>query len=82
MRVTSLLNIGASTEKKLAEVGIYTAEEFLKEDPEDLYNKLEKKHPNLHLTVLASFIGAHSDIPWYFIYHEVKKKKLGNNKHF
>jgi hypothetical protein len=75
MRVTSLVNIGKGLEKLLAEVDVVTAEEFLKEDPEQLYDKLEKKHPNLHLAVLASFIGAHSGTPWYFIYHEVKNNK-------
>lgn len=78
MKLTTLTNIGPGLEKLLAEIGISKAEEFLNHDPEDLYRQLESKHPNLHLAVLASFIGAHTKTPWYFIYREVKAKYQGN----
>jgi hypothetical protein len=79
MKVTSLVNIGKGLEKLLTEIDIKSAEDFLKEDPEDLYYQLEKKHPNLHLAVLASFIGAHSNTPWYIIYEDVKKRQKINS---
>jgi DNA transformation protein len=74
MKVTKLINIGPGLERLLAELDIHTAEEFLAQDPEELYTRLEKNHPNLHLAVLASFIGAQTKTPWYFIYHGVKKR--------
>jgi hypothetical protein len=73
MKVSQLVNIGPGLEKLLAQINIKTAEEFLAADPRILYGKLEKTHPNLHLAVLASFVGAHTKTPWYFIYHQVKK---------
>lgn len=78
-KVTKLRNIGTGLERLLAEAGITRAEEFLQHDPYDLYFKLEKNHPNLHPAVLACFVGAHYNVPWYFIYKEVKKE-LGIHK--
>lgn len=79
MKVTKLTNIGPGLERLLAEVNIVTAEKFLKEEPEELYLRIEKKHPNLHLAVLSSFIGAHSGTPWFFIYKQVKKDFLSKH---
>lgn len=78
MKVTKLTNIGPGLERLLREIDITTAEEFLDRDPEELYTKLEESRPGLHLAVLASFIGAHTDTPWYFIYHKTKKDYLRN----
>jgi hypothetical protein len=33
---------------------------------------LEKSEPNLHLAVLACFVGAHTGTSWHYIYKEVK----------
>jgi DNA transformation protein len=79
MKVTKLTNIGSGLEKMLGEINIKTAEEFLAEDPYDLYEKLEKDRPGLHLAVLASFVGAHTNTPWYFVYHQIKKEYRDNN---
>jgi len=78
VQVTKLVNIGKGLEKLLAEINITTAEEFLLKSPVDLYCDLEKKHPGLHLAVLASFTGAHTGTPWYFIYHEHKNDHRGS----
>jgi hypothetical protein len=72
MNLTSLVNIGKSMETRLNGLGIHTAEEFLARDPEDLYFLLEKSEPNLHLAVLACFVGAHTGTSWHYIYKEVK----------
>lgn len=80
MKTSSLTNIGKSLSGLLAEIGIDTAEEFLKHDPEELYLKLEKTRPGLHLAVLASFYGAQSNTPWYFIYPTIKRDFLKKKK--
>jgi hypothetical protein len=74
MRSSKLVNIGAKLEKLLQEVDIASAESFLAEDPYELYKKLAKIHLGLHLAVLASFVGAHTGTPWYYIYHQLKKE--------
>lgn len=74
MDIKKLRNIGVGMEKLLSEINIKTKEEFLEKDPHELYDKLKRKHPSLHLAVLASFIGAHSDTPWYMIYGELKEE--------
>jgi hypothetical protein len=74
MKITSLTNIGPGLKKLLAEIDITTTEEFLAAEPRELYDRLEAMHPNLHLAVLASFVGAHTKTPWYFIYSHVKKE--------
>jgi hypothetical protein len=76
VQVTKLVNIGKGLEKLLAEINVTTAEEFLKRSPVELYCELEKSHPGLHLAVLASFTGAHTGTPWYFIYHQLKNERL------
>lgn len=74
MKVTKLTNIGPGLESLLASINIYTAEQFLAQDPYLLYEKLEKDRPGLHLAVLASFVGAHTETSWHVIYHEIKKE--------
>jgi hypothetical protein len=82
MKVTSLTNIGKSMEARLAREGITTAESFLAHDPEELYFKLEKHEPKLHLAVLACFVGAHTNTSWYIIYNEVKADFLRRHPDF
>jgi hypothetical protein len=72
MKLTSLTNIGTSMEARLNGLRIFSAEEFLARDPEKLYLLLEKREPNLHLAVLACFVGAHTGTSWHYIYKEIK----------
>jgi nucleotidyltransferase/DNA polymerase involved in DNA repair len=66
----SLPNIGAVTEKKLNQIGIFTREDFVRRDPYEVFEKLRKKvDPTLCRCSLAGIVGAKLGRPW----HEITK---------
>jgi hypothetical protein len=69
-RLRSLPNIGAVTEKKLQQIGIRSAADFLRRDPYDVFAELRQKvDPTLCRCALASIVGAKLGLPW----HQVTK---------
>jgi len=66
----SLANIGTVTEKKLNQIGIFNAEDFLCRDPYRVFTELQKKvDPTLCRCALALIVGAKLGLPW----HQVTK---------
>jgi hypothetical protein len=66
----SLPNIGTVTEKKLKQIGIRSAEDFLQRDPYDVFAELRLKvDPTLCRCALAGIVGAKLGLPW----HQVTK---------
>lgn len=66
----SLANIGRVTEKKLNQIGIFNANDFLCRDPYDVFAELQKKvDPTLCRCALAGIVGAKLGLPW----HQVTK---------
>jgi hypothetical protein len=64
----SLVNIGAVSEKKLKQIGILNAEDFLRRDPYEVFNELRQKvDPTLCRCALASIVGAKLGQPWHRI---------------
>ena len=69
--LTSLLNIGSTTARKLERVGVRSAEDFLARDPYELFHTLRRKvDPTLCRCALAGLVGAKLNAPW----HKVTKK--------
>ncbi|MCX6554722.1 MAG: TfoX/Sxy family DNA transformation protein [Candidatus Aminicenantes bacterium] len=63
-----LSNIGAVTEKKLKRIGIFSKEDFLIQDPYEVFEELRQKvDPTLCRCVLASIVGAKRGLPWHQI---------------
>jgi len=66
----SLPNIGAVSEKKLNQIGIFTADDFLSRDPYSVFAELRQKvDPTLCRCALAGIVGARLGLPW----HQVTK---------
>ena len=61
----TLRNIGPALEGKLRLIGINTVEDFLRSEPEELYQRLQSAlgHP-VDRCVLYCFEGAKLDLPW------------------
>jgi nucleotidyltransferase/DNA polymerase involved in DNA repair len=67
-KIESLHNIGPVTAAKLNKIGIRTAEDFLKHDPYEIFEKLRKEiDPTLCRCALAVIVGASEGISWYKI---------------
>lgn len=62
-RLRDLTGFGPRSEQILAEVGIYSVEEFMAIDPYDLYAKI-KPMKGIGLNSLYAIIGARENIPW------------------
>ena len=69
--LTSLRNIGSTTARKLGQVGVRSAEDFLARDPYELFHTLRRKvDPTLCRCALAGLVGAKLNAPW----HKVTKR--------
>ncbi len=66
-KLTSLPNIGKVISQKLSAIGIITSEEFLDQDPFDIFDKLLTIDPTLCRCALASIVGAHLGVKWHTI---------------
>ena len=63
-----LANIGKVFEKKLNQIGIFDADDFLCRDPYEVFSELRQKvDPTLCRCVLAGIVGAKLDQPWHRI---------------
>lgn len=63
-----LINIGPAIEQKLFKIGISSKEQFLKNDPFEVFDDLlQKVDPTLCRCALASIVGAKIGAPWYKI---------------
>lgn len=61
----SLVNVGKVTEHKLQAIGIFTKEQFLSQDPYEVFMRLKTEiDPTLCRCALACIIGAHAGVPW------------------
>ena len=64
----SLPNIGAVSEKKLNQIGIFNANDFLCRDPYEVFEELRQKvDPTLCRCALAGLVGAWLGQPWHRI---------------
>jgi len=64
----SLANIGAVSEKKLNQIGIFNADDLLCRDPYEVFEELRQKvDPTLCRCALASIVGAKLGLPWHRI---------------
>jgi hypothetical protein len=64
----SLANIGAVTESKLRQIGIRSADDFLRRDPYQVFAELRQKvDPTLCRCALAVLVGARLGQPWHRI---------------
>jgi hypothetical protein len=64
----SLPNIGRVSEKKLNQIGIFDADDFLCRDPYEVFAELRQKvDPALCRCALALIVGAKLGLPWHQI---------------
>jgi len=69
-RLENLINIGPKIADRIRAVGISSADEFLKSDPYDVFEKMDRKErSNLCRCVLACLVGAKYGQKW----HEITK---------
>ena len=62
----SLMNIGSATAKRLRSIGITSAAQIMKSDPEVMYEKLKRKEGGkLDICVLYQLRGAVRNAPWW-----------------
>ena len=60
-----LRNIGPALEEKLCLIGLDTVEDFMKSEPEELYERLQSVLGyHVDRCVLYCFQGARLDLPW------------------
>jgi hypothetical protein len=66
--VESLPNIGPITAVKLKKIGITTTDDFLKQDPYEIFETLRREvDPTLCRCALATIVGASEGKPWHRI---------------
>jgi hypothetical protein len=66
--LSSLINIGSVTEKKLNRIGIFNKEDFLCRDPYEVFENLRQNvDPTLCRCALALLVGAKLGLPWHQI---------------
>lgn len=64
----SLPNIGTVTARKLKQIGICSAADFLRRDPYDVFTELRQKvDPTLCRCALAVIVGAKLGLPWHHV---------------
>jgi len=64
----SLANIGKVFEKKLNQIGIFAADDFLCRDPYEVFSELRQKvDPSFCRCALAGIVGAKLGQPWHRI---------------
>ena len=64
----SLANIGPVTAKKLNRIGIFNKEDFLLQDPYEVFDVLRRDvDPTLCRCALALLVGAKLGLPWHQI---------------
>lgn len=73
-KLESLPNIGKVIAGKLRQIGIGTADEFMKKDPYAVFDELKKVDPALCRCALASIVGARAGVPWHTITKEAAKE--------
>jgi len=64
MRLRDLKGFGPKSEKILAQVNIYSVEEFMETDPYELYAHLKKTVKGTGLNSIYAIIGAQEDMHW------------------
>lgn len=64
------------SESQLAQVGIFTVEQFLAEDPFDLYSKLKEQSNSVSLNFLYAMIGAQENRTWQSVASEDRTQIL------
>jgi len=74
--IRDLMGLGPKSEAQLADVGIFTIEQFLAADPFDLYAQLKARHTSTSLNFLYAMIGAQENIPWQTIAQKRKTEIL------
>jgi len=73
--VGMLPNIGRVTAVKLERIGITTSDQFLKQDPYDIFHKLLRDvDPTLCRCALALIVGASEGKPWHKITKRTAKE--------
>jgi hypothetical protein len=73
--ISSLINIGVATTKKLNRIGIFTIDDFLCRNPYEVFAELlEKVDPTLCRCALASIIGAYIGRPWHKVMKQASKE--------
>jgi len=67
-KIESLPNIGPVTAEKLKKIGFTTADDFLKQDPYEIFEILRREvDPTLCRCTLAVIVGASEGKPWHLI---------------
>ena len=62
----TLMNIGSATARKLNEIGLFSASQLKKSDPEKVYERLKQKAGgSLDVCVLYLLRGAIKNVPWW-----------------
>ena len=78
----SLPNIGKVLSGKLHKIDINTKEDFLSQDPYDVFYELQRKvDPTLCRCALACIIGAHVGAPWHKITKDTAKEYEKRHSH-
>lgn len=73
--VSTLPNIGPATTKKLNQIGIITADDFLCRNPYEVFMELlTNVDPTLCRCALAALIGAKAGLPWHKITKQAAKE--------
>ena len=64
MEMNSLKGLGPKSIEMLEAIGVTSYQQFIQEDPFEIYAKLKKEFPDLSMNMLYALIGAQEDIHW------------------
>jgi len=75
-KLRDLKGFGPKSEEVLAQVGIFSVEQFMKEEPFKLYAELKGKVKGTGLNSIYAIIGAQEDLNWQEIARTRKEEIL------
>lgn len=70
MRIRELEGLGQKSELMLSNIGIETVEEFLRQDPFEIYKMLKVSDKSISLNMLYAVIGAQEGKKWQEVARE------------
>ena len=73
-KLTSMMNIGKEMEKKLASVGIGSAEELIAAGAKEAFSKMKGTYPQVCLVHLYALEGAIHNTEYHSLSEEKKKE--------
>jgi len=76
VEIQALKGFGGKSRQSLAKIGIHSLDDFMAEDPFELYKKLKEAVPGTSLNFMYGIIAAQENKHWHHVMKEQKTEIL------